>query len=84
MHIPQQGEHYRHYKSTGWDDHTYEIKWIAKHSETEELLVTYIPLYRWAEQTRLGDAAMAARPLEMWSDMVMWEGKEVKRFTKIG
>jgi len=81
--IPQIGEHYRHYKSAGGNHHTYEIIGIAKHSETEELLVVYKPLFDGSEDTRLGDAQMAARPLFMWHDTIVREGKEMPRFIKI-
>jgi hypothetical protein len=83
QHIPQPGEHYRHYKSTWWDDHTYEVIGIAKHSEMENLLVIYTPLFLWTEQTRMEDATLAARPLEMRQESVIYGGKKMERFTKI-
>ena len=73
---------YRHYKSTWWTNHTYEVIGIAKHSETEENLVIYKPLFD-AESTRLGDAQFAARPLSMWFDTIEREGKSMPRFTLV-
>lgn len=74
------GSHYRHYKSTGWNDHVYEIIGIAKHSETDEILVIYKPLYECAWQEWCD---FTARPLTMWEEMVEWEGKIIPRFTQI-
>jgi hypothetical protein len=73
---PQPWEVYRHYKSTGWDHHTYEVLWVAKHSETGDMMVVYRPLFD-GENTWLGDASMAVRPLNMWSEEVFsqWENK---------
>lgn len=80
--MPKTGERYRHYKSKGGDDHTYEIVGIAKHSETDDILVIYKPLYD-ARYTRLGGSDFAARPVKMRDEMVEREGKWVKRFTEI-
>jgi len=72
------GDMYRHYKSTGWTDHVYEVIGIAKHSENNEILVIYKPFYpvRWQEW-----CDFSARPLAMWEELVEWEGKQVPRFT---
>lgn len=78
----QIGERYRHYKSTGGNDHTYEIVGLAKHSETEDMLVIYKPLFD-AEYTWLGDCHYAARPLSMWDEEVEWEGEKVRRFVRL-
>ena len=80
--LPLPGQIYRHYKSKGWRDHTYEIIGTAKHSETEEDLVIYKPLFD-AENTRLWHCQYAARPLSMREDIVERNGKKVKRFTEI-
>lgn len=80
--MPITWERYRHYKSTWWNDHTYEIIWIAKHSESDEILVIYKPLYN-AEWTWLWSAQYVARPLSMRDEEVEYNGKLVKRFTKI-
>ena len=84
MHIPQPGERYRHYKSTWGDDYTYEIIAIAKHSESDELLVVYKPLYVCAWENRLwNDATVAVRPLSMRYDPIEWQWKTLLRFSKI-
>lgn len=44
-HAPQIGSIYRHYKSTGWDDYTYEVIGLAVHSETLEDMIIYKMLY---------------------------------------
>lgn len=59
---------YRHYKGN-----EYEVMGIAKHSETEELLVVYRALY--------GERGLWIRPLEMF-DGVLEDG--TKRFVYTG
>ncbi len=61
---------YRHFKGNN-----YELLYIAKHSETMEEMVVYKALY--------GEGGIWVRPLKMWSEEVVFEGKPVKRFTKI-
>lgn len=74
---------YRHYSSTGGDNHIYEVIGFAKHSETEEELVIYKPLFD-AESTWLWSCQYAARPLVMRDQEVEWKGQKMKRFTLIG
>ena len=52
---------YRHYKGND-----YEVLHVARHSETEELLVVYRPLY--------GDSGVWVRPLNMFTEHVQVEG----------
>ena len=59
---------YRHYKGN-----EYEVTGVAKHSETEEVLVVYRALY--------GERGLWVRPLEMF-DGVLEDG--TKRFLYIG
>ncbi len=59
---------YRHYKGN-----EYEVIGVAKHSETEELLVVYRALY--------GERGLWIRPLEMF-DGVLEDG--TKRFVYTG
>lgn len=59
---------YRHYKGN-----EYQVYEVATHSETEEALVIYRPLY--------GEGALWARPLSMWSETVEWQDEPVSRFT---
>ncbi|BCD97972.1 DUF1653 domain-containing protein [Marinagarivorans cellulosilyticus] len=58
---------YRHYKGN-----YYHVTGVAKHSETEELLVVYRPLY--------GDFQLFVRPLAMFIESVDVEGQAVPRF----
>ena len=58
---------YRHFKGN-----TYEVIGIARHSETEEALVVYRPLY--------GDGGLWVRPAEMWNETVERDGKTYRRF----
>lgn len=64
---------YKHYK--GKD---YEVIGVAKHSETLEELVIYKALYQKEGEN------LWVRPLRMFTEMVVVEGKEVKRFEWVG
>lgn len=61
---------YRHFKGK-----EYEVVAIANHSETLEKMVIYKALY--------GDSEYWVRPLSMWNETVIRDGKEYKRFTYI-
>jgi len=58
---------YRHFKGN-----EYKVIGVAKHSETQEDLVVYTPLYN--------DSGLWVRPLSMFAETVEREGKEFKRF----
>lgn len=58
---------YRHFKG-----HTYEVIGVARHSETEEELVVYRPLY--------GEGALWVRPLAMFTEIVERNGETIPRF----
>lgn len=62
---------YRHFKGG-----EYEVLHIARHSETEELLVVYRAHY--------GDGDVWVRPLSMWNESVEYNGEKILRFTYIG
>lgn len=83
MQIPLPHSHWRHYKSTGWADHTYEVIGIAKHSETEEDMVIYRPLYEVTPDSWVYGYDFAVRPLSMWFDIVDWNDSKIQRFTQI-
>ena len=61
---------YRHYKGS-----LYQILHTAKQSETEETLVVYRCLY--------GEYGVWVRPMAMFTESVMIDGKQVPRFEKI-
>lgn len=61
----------RHFKGND-----YELLRTARHSETEELMVVYRPLY--------GEGGVWARPAAMWNKIVECGGRRVRRFTYIG
>ena len=61
---------YRHYKGND-----YEVIGVATHSETRESLVVYRPLY--------GEGALWVRPLAMFTESVVFHGKQVPRFEKV-
>ncbi len=58
---------YRHYKGND-----YELIDLARHSETDELMAVYRPLY--------GDRGLWVRPLTMFLETVQLEGQSVPRF----
>ena len=62
---------YRHYKGG-----EYEVLGLATHSETEEPMVVYRPLY--------GERGLWVRPAAMWNETVERDGKTFRRFTYIG
>lgn len=62
---------YRHYK--GQD---YSVVGFAQHSETEETMVLYVPLY--------GNGGYWVRPLSMFIETVMVDGAELPRFQFAG
>ena len=71
---------YEHYKSTPQHRRYYQLVGFARHTETEEKLALYIPLYITPELTGL---RLQARPLSMFSDTVTYNRKLVPRFTFI-
>jgi len=60
---------YQHFKGN-----FYHVMHIAKHSETEEYMVVYQPLY--GENPEIW-----VRPLAMFDELIEREGKTFKRFT---
>ncbi len=72
---------YEHYKSTEKDRRYYLVLGKARHTETEEILVAYVPMY--FEPTHPGPR-IQVRPFKMFIEEVEWEGKVVPRFRYIG
>jgi len=64
------GARYRHYKGG-----MYEVVGVARHSETEEVLVVYRALY--------GDRGLWVRPKKMFCEQVQKNGMSVPRFTRM-
>ncbi len=70
---PKVGETYQHYKG----EH-YEVVALALHSNDEEWMVVYKPLYETP------DALLFTRPLREWREEVVWPESapvKVQRFT---
>jgi len=61
---------YRHYKGSD-----YSVVGFARHSETEELMVLYVPLY--------GEGGYWVRPATMFAETVEVDGKQLPRFAYI-
>ncbi len=62
---------YKHYKGG-----EYEVLGVAKHSETNELLVVYRALY--------GKFELYVRPYDMFREELIVDGKKVARFKYLG
>ncbi|WP_372883253.1 DUF1653 domain-containing protein [Psychromonas sp.] len=62
---------YRHYKGN-----FYQVEGIATHSESEEKMVVYRPLY--------GNQSLWVRPLDMFIEEVEVDGKKQARFVFVG
>ena len=62
---------YEHYKGN-----QYRVIDIARHSETDELLVLYRPMY--------GDESLWVRPFAMFFEKVTIDGLLVPRFKYVG
>lgn len=63
--------YYQHYKGP-----YYQVLELARHSETEEWLVIYRPMY--------DEASLWARPLTMFSEHIELQGVQVPRFRYLG
>lgn len=70
---------YHHYKSK---EKLYKVIGVAKHTETMEDMVVYQALYSIPEFD--GEGVLFVRPLSMFLENVMIDGKEISRFTYIG
>ncbi|MDA7747103.1 DUF1653 domain-containing protein [Psychromonas sp.] len=62
---------YQHYKGN-----FYRVEGVATHSETEEKMVVYRPLY--------GEGALWVRPLKMFIEQVVIDGISQPRFAYVG
>ncbi len=58
---------YKHYKGND-----YQVLGVVRHSETDEILVLYRPLY--------GNRALWVRPLESFMEQIEIEGNHQPRF----
>lgn len=80
MKFPNTGV-YEHYKSTPNDKRYYQVLGFAIHTETEEILAVYIPLYVIPEHKGL---RLQVRPLNMFMEDVVYKGKKLPRFKYLG
>ena len=72
---------YEHYNSTALSRRYYQVLGFARHTETEEILAVYIPLYVIPEHH---GPRLQVRPLDMFIQDVQHEGRSVPRFKYIG
>ena len=71
MTTPLRPGRYRHYKGND-----YQVLGVARHSESEEELVVYRCLY--------GEHSLWVRPLALFVDSVVVEGRQIARFEWVG
>ena len=80
---PQPGfyYHYKHDPSESVNNYAYEVLNIANHTETDEYMVVYRPLYESAvyKAGKMWDV----RPHTMFMERVIVKGEEQMRFTPI-
>lgn len=91
--VPEPGfyHHYKHDPKKGVNDHAYEVVGIGFHTEDnaregEAHFLIYRPLYDqnvFHAQAKLKLPCFDARPLKMWMEDVVVDGKTVPRFKKI-
>lgn len=74
--------HFKHDPSGVENNYTYEVLGVAKHSETEEALVIYRPLYQ-SDYIQGDGFDFMARPVSHFAEEIERDGKRFKRFTKI-
>lgn len=68
--------HYKHDAKGEINNFAYEIIGTAMHTETENFFVIYKPLYP-------NEQKLFARPIELFTDVVIVEDKEIPHFTLI-
>jgi hypothetical protein len=72
---------YEHYKSSAQSKRYYQVIGFAKHTETQETVVVYIPLYVIPEHRGL---RLQVRPLAMFTENVEVDGQQIPRFRYVG
>jgi hypothetical protein len=72
---------YEHYKSTSEAPRYYRVHFIARHTETDDTLVIYKPLY--SNPSYVGPTEQA-RPYSMFIEDVDWNGQTMPRFRYLG
>jgi len=72
------GSIYKHYKGK-----FYQVHSIAKHTETHQLMVNYHLLHFETIPRTYNSDVLWARPLDMFLEDVIVDGKNVQRFTNI-
>jgi len=82
---PQEGEIYRHYKynpNGEENNYTYEIIGTCIHTETEDNMVVYKPLYD-SSFIKENNVDFFCRPMSMWNDQIDKIEYSGPRFTKL-
>ena len=70
---PKTGEIYAHYKTGD----KYRVIDIALHSNDDEWMVVYEPMYENPA------AKLFTRPFKEWREVGGWQGQKVERFVKV-
>ena len=82
MEFPQKGfyYHYKHDSDGTFNNYAYEVIGIGRNTEESTLTVLYRPLY---ESDWMPPADYQSRPLEMFMEMVIKDGKRFPRFIRV-
>jgi len=83
--IPKKGfyYHYKHDPNGSVNNYAYEVMGVGSHTEEDEtFMVVYRPLYEEASVYQAGKL-FDLRPLSMFMEEVMKEGRTFPRFTPI-
>jgi hypothetical protein len=83
MRIPEKGYYY-HYKHSpeSFDNMSYEVLGVARHTEDDTYVVVYRALYYEAREWKAG-GLFDVRPLAMFLEEVTKDGKTFPRFSRI-
>ncbi|HEY4493990.1 MAG TPA: DUF1653 domain-containing protein [Candidatus Paceibacterota bacterium] len=87
MNTPEPGfyYHYKHDEKGSINNYAYEVLNVAHHTEVDDLdegaMVIYQPIYE--SSVYKAGKHWDARPLAMFVENVVKDGKEIPRFTKI-
>lgn len=73
--------HYKHTKDMSVGEYAYEVLNVGNHTETDEYLVVYRPLYQSSVYT--AGKMWDVRPHAMFMENVVVNGEEKERFTLI-
>jgi hypothetical protein len=75
-------QHYKRDDTISAEHGRYFVVGVGQHTENEEELVCYFPLYN-DEHKGIVRGVLSFRPFSMWHEVVEYKGRDVVRFFKI-